>query len=188
MEEDQNWHKAELHGMEGFIPKNYIKMKAHPWYSGKVSRQRAEKILLKRQFRGAFLIRDSESSPGEFSISVNYGNQVMHFKVIREKKGKYYLWEEKFNSLNELVDYYKTTTIARKEQVFLRDLGEIQEPRKPKFVQAQFSFSAETPSQLSFCRGDILEIVDCSDAHWWRGTIGTKTGLFPRNYVFPLRI
>lgn len=27
---DQNWYKAELNGKDGFIPKNYIEMKAHP--------------------------------------------------------------------------------------------------------------------------------------------------------------
>ncbi|XP_058013150.1 GRB2-related adapter protein isoform X1 [Ahaetulla prasina] len=188
MEEDQNWYKAELLGLEGFVPKNYIKMKPYPWYCGKISRQGAEKALLKRQFRGAFLIRQSESSPGDFSISVNYGDQVLHFKVLREKKGKYHLWEEKFNSINELVDFYRTTTIAKKKQVFLRDHGEAQEPKKPTFVQAQFDFLAENPSQLSFSRGDILKILDCSDPHWWRGKLGVKMGLFPRNYVFPLRM
>ncbi|XP_062999148.1 GRB2-related adapter protein isoform X2 [Elgaria multicarinata webbii] len=186
MEDDLNWYKAELFGMEGFVPKNYIKMKPHPWYSGKISRQDAEKALLKRQFRGAFLIRESESSPGDFSISVNYSGQVVHFKVLREKKGKYHLWDEKFNSLNELVDFYRTSTIAKKGLLFLRDNGEMQE--KPKFVQAQFNFKAENPSQLSFCRGDVLEILDCSDPSWWRGKIGLKTGVFPRNYVFPLRV
>ena len=41
--------------------------------------------------------------------------------MLREASGKYFLWEEKFNSLNKLVDFYHTTTIAKKRQVFLRD-------------------------------------------------------------------
>lgn len=41
--------------------------------------------------------------------------------MLREASGKYFLWEEKFNSLNELVSFYHTTTIAKKRQVFLRD-------------------------------------------------------------------
>ncbi|XP_053133149.1 GRB2-related adapter protein isoform X2 [Hemicordylus capensis] len=188
MEDDQNWYKAELFGYEGLVPKNYIKMKPHPWYSGKISRQEAEQVLLKRQFRGAFLIRESESSPGEFSISVNYGDHVLHFKVLREKNSKYYLWDDKFTSINQLVDFYRTNSIAKKEQLFLRDHMKKQEPRTPKFVQAQFNFSAQNASQLSFQRGDIIEIQDCSDPDWWRGKIGVKSGLFPRNYVFPLRI
>lgn len=45
----------------------------------------------------------------------------------REKNGKYFLWEEKFNSLNELVDFYRTTTISKKQQIFLRDEDQSQE-------------------------------------------------------------
>ncbi|XP_054850911.1 GRB2-related adapter protein isoform X2 [Eublepharis macularius] len=186
MEDDQNWYKAELCGVEGFVPKNYIKMKSHPWYSGRIYRQVAEKILLKKNFRGAFLIRESESSPGDFSISVNYGEQVLHFKVLRERKCKYYLWEEKFNSINELVDFYRTNSIAKKQQIFLRDREESQE--KFKFVQAQFNFLAQDPTQLGFLRGDVIEILDCSDSNWWKGKVGVKSGFFPRNYVFPLRM
>lgn len=42
----------------------------HRWYAGRISRHLAEEQLLKRKYLGAFLIRDSESTPGEFSVSV----------------------------------------------------------------------------------------------------------------------
>ncbi|KGL96163.1 GRB2-related adapter protein [Charadrius vociferus] len=157
------------------------------WYAGRISRHLAEEQLLKRKHLGAFLIRDSESSPGEFSVSVNYGQHVQHFKVLRERNGKYFLWEEKFNSLNELVDFYRTTTIAKKQQIFLRDEDQTQEVRRPKFVQAQFDFSAHDGSQLPFLRGDIIEVLDCPDPNWWQGKIYGRVGLFPRNYVHPIR-
>ncbi|XP_054699274.1 GRB2-related adapter protein isoform X3 [Grus americana] len=146
MEDDQNWYKAELYGCEGFVPKNYIKVKPHP-----------------------------------------YGQHVQHFKVLRERNGKYFLWEEKFNSLNELVDFYRTTTIAKKQQIFLRDEDQTQEVRRPKFVQAQFDFSAHDGSQLPFLRGDIIEVLDCADPNWWQGKIYGRVGFFPRNYVHPIR-
>ncbi|NXK12014.1 GRAP protein, partial [Herpetotheres cachinnans] len=157
------------------------------WYAGRISRHLAEERLLERKHLGAFLIRDSESAPGEFSISVNYGQHVQHFKVLRERNGKYFLWEEKFNSLNELVDFYRTTTIAKKQQIFLRDEDQTQEVRRPKFVQAQFDFSAHDSSQLPFLRGDIIEVLDCPDPNWWQGKIYGRVGLFPRNYVHPIR-
>ncbi|NWS70621.1 GRAP protein, partial [Crotophaga sulcirostris] len=156
------------------------------WYAGRISRHLAEERLLKRNQPGAFLIRDSESAPGDFSISVNYGQQVQHFKVLRERNGRYFLWEEKFNSLNELVDFYRTTTIAKKEQIFLRDEDQTQEVRRPKFVQAQFDFSAHDSSQLPFLRGDIIEVLDYPDPNWWQGKIYGRVGLFPRNYVHPI--
>ncbi|NWI94793.1 GRAP protein, partial [Pitta sordida] len=166
---------------------------AHPaapgrWYAGRISRQLAEKRLLRINRQGAFLIRDSESTPGEFSISVNYGKDVQHFKVLRERNGKYFLWEEKFNSLNELVDFYRTTTIAKEEQIFLRDEDQTQEvPSRPQYVQAQFDFSGHEGSQLPFLRGDIIEVLDCPDPNWWQGKIYGRVGLFPRNYVHPIR-
>ncbi|KAH0503961.1 GRB2-related adapter protein [Microtus ochrogaster] len=242
MEDDQNWYKAELRGAEGFVPKNYIRVKPHPWYSGRISRQLAEEILMKRNHLGAFLIRESESSPGEFSVSVNclaatpatgyfrkvphtfsshpncaaaigysrrvpttfllsvpetqavltdfgsYGDQVQHFKVLREASGKYFLWEEKFNSLNELVDFYRTTTIAKRRQIFLCDEQPLPQPTRACFAQAQFDFSAQDSSQLSLRRGDIVEVVECGDQHWWRGRAGGRLGFFPRSYVQPVHL
>ncbi|XP_041257717.1 GRB2-related adapter protein isoform X1 [Onychostruthus taczanowskii] len=192
MEDDQNWYKAELFGREGFVPKNYIKVKPHPWYAGRISRHLAEERLLQRNHLGAFLIRDSESAPGEFSLSVSYGKHVQHFKVLRERNGKYFLWEEKFNSLNELVDFYRMTTIAKEQQIFLWDEDQAQEPsaslpvKRPRFVQAQFDFSAQEGSQLPFLRGDIIEVLGCPDPNWWQGKIYGRVGLFPRSYVHPI--
>ncbi|NXS37322.1 GRAP protein, partial [Pomatostomus ruficeps] len=156
------------------------------WYAGRISRQLAEERLLERNHPGAFLVRDSESTPGEFSLSVNYGKHVQHFKVLRERNGKYFLWEEKFNSLNELVDFYRMTTIAREQQIFLRDEEQTQEVKRPRFVQAQFDFSAPEGSQLRFLRGDIIEVLDCPDPNWWQGKIYGRVGLFPRSYVHPI--
>lgn len=39
------------------------------WYKGKMKRQEAEQLLMKQPHDGAFLIRASESSPGDFSLS-----------------------------------------------------------------------------------------------------------------------
>ena len=38
---------------------------------------------------GAFVVRVSESSPGDFSLSVKCGDGVQHFKVLRDAQGNY---------------------------------------------------------------------------------------------------
>ena len=40
------------------------------WYHGRITRNKAEELLLKQPIDGAFLIRESESTPGDFSLSV----------------------------------------------------------------------------------------------------------------------
>uniref|UniRef100_A0A7M4E7M7 Growth factor receptor bound protein 2 n=1 Tax=Crocodylus porosus TaxID=8502 RepID=A0A7M4E7M7_CROPO len=78
---DQNWYKAELNGKDGFIPKNYIEMKPHPWFFGKIPRAKAEEMLGKQRHDGAFLIRESESAPGDFSLSVNNLHMFRPFSI-----------------------------------------------------------------------------------------------------------
>ncbi|XP_072538937.1 GRB2-related adapter protein 2b [Salminus brasiliensis] len=117
----EDWYKAEKCGMIGFVPKNYITLNIPRWYQDNISRQEAESTL-KCQPIGAFIIRDSQSSPGDLSISVRHESDVQHFKVLQDKKGQYFLWDVKFTSLNKLVDYYTLNSVSK--QSFVRLLTE----------------------------------------------------------------
>uniref|UniRef100_A0A3B5L6S1 Osteoclast-stimulating factor 1 n=1 Tax=Xiphophorus couchianus TaxID=32473 RepID=A0A3B5L6S1_9TELE len=130
MEDD--WCKAEMNGQEGFIPKNYIDLQTPDWFKEDASRSQAEE-LLRHKTVGDFVIRGCQSSPGDFSISVKHENDVQHFKVMRDNKGQYFLWSEKFTSLNKLVEFYKTTSISKTKQICLQD--GCQEGRSPPAPQ-----------------------------------------------------
>ncbi|CAF2355388.1 unnamed protein product [Rotaria sp. Silwood2] len=129
-DEDLNWYKAEFKGQEGYIPKNYLDMVPNAWYYGKIARAEAEKILLQKDVNarrisqpdGAFLVRMCESSPGDFSLSVKYQDQVQHFKILRDGMGKYFLWAIKFDSINELIEYHRTTSVHRGQNLLLKDM------------------------------------------------------------------
>lgn len=60
-----------------------------------------------------------------FVALFRYGNDVQHFKVLRDGAGKYFLWVVKFSSLNELVEYHRTTSVSRNQQIFLRDIEQV---------------------------------------------------------------
>eukprot|EP00911_Craspedida_sp_UC1_P002320 UC1_evm1s1749 len=123
-QDDTNWYRAELDGKTGYIPANYISMQPHEWFHGRISRQTAEQVLLASPTDGAFLFRESESCPGGFSLSVRVNNHtgvhVQHFKILRDEGGKYFLWVQKFNSLNELINYHRSSSVSRAEQIFLQ--------------------------------------------------------------------
>uniref|UniRef100_A0ABI8AC65 GRB2 related adaptor protein 2 n=1 Tax=Felis catus TaxID=9685 RepID=A0ABI8AC65_FELCA len=116
----EEWFKAELGSQEGYVPKNFIDIQFPEWFHEGLSRHQAENLLMGKEV-GFFIIRASQSSPGDFSISVRHEDDVQHFKVMRDTKGNYFLWTEKFPSLNKLVDYYRTTSISKQKQIFLRD-------------------------------------------------------------------
>ena len=74
------------------------------------------------QHEGAFVVRVSESSPGDFSLSVKCGDGVQHFKVLRDAQGKFFLWVVKFNSLNELVEYHHSASVSRSQDIKLKEM------------------------------------------------------------------
>ncbi|XP_072298253.1 GRB2-related adapter protein 2a [Eucyclogobius newberryi] len=115
-----DWFKAEMNGQEGFVPQNYIEMTVPRWFQESANRSRAEELLRNREV-GEFVIRGCQSSPGEFSISVKHENDVQHFKVMRDCKGQYFLWSEKFTSLNKLVEFYKSASISKTREIYLND-------------------------------------------------------------------
>ncbi|XP_068438450.1 SH2/SH3 adapter protein Nck1 isoform X1 [Clinocottus analis] len=85
------------------------------WYYGKVTRHQAEVALNQRGVEGDFLIRDSESSPNDFSISLKAQSKNKHFKV-QLKETLYCIGQRKFNSMEELVEHYKKAPIFTSEQ------------------------------------------------------------------------
>ncbi|XP_046855317.1 growth factor receptor-bound protein 2-like [Xenia sp. Carnegie-2017] len=176
-ENDENWYKAEQNGRDGYIPATYIEMKPHQWYHGKISRSSAEELLMRQNIDGVFLIRESERSPGDFSLSVRYNNAVQHFKVLRDGSGKYFLWVVKFNSLNELVEYHRTSSVSRTQNIMLRDLNN--DKGKKTIVKALFDFVPQEEGELAFKRGDMIEVIEKEDPNWWKGKLNSNEGLFP---------
>lgn len=47
---------------------------------------------------------------------------MQHFKILRDSGGKYFLWVQKFDSLNELVKHHRTSSVSRSSTIFLQDM------------------------------------------------------------------
>lgn len=50
---------------------------------------------------------------------------------------------------------------------------------------ALYTFNGEQSGDLSFKKGDVINITKRSDSKddWWSGAIGGREGIFPANYV-----
>ncbi|CAH1785799.1 unnamed protein product [Owenia fusiformis] len=97
-------------GKLGWVPSNYIapvnSLDKFSWYHGQVSRNAAE-YLLSSGINGSFLVRESESSPGQRSISLRYEGRVYHYRISEDSDGKVYVTtEHRFYTLAELVHHH----------------------------------------------------------------------------------
>ncbi|XP_059714907.1 tyrosine-protein kinase Yes [Haemorhous mexicanus] len=105
-------------GKTGYIPSNYVapadSIQAEEWYFGKMGRKDAERLLLNPgNQRGIFLVRESETTKGAYSLSIRdwdevRGDNVKHYKIRKLDNGGYYITTRaQFESLQKLVKHYR---------------------------------------------------------------------------------
>ncbi|KAJ8360922.1 hypothetical protein SKAU_G00174470 [Synaphobranchus kaupii] len=119
LQESGEWWKAISisTGQEGFIPSNYVakdSLETEEWFFKGVSRKDAERQLLAPGNRvGSYMIRDSETSKGSYSLSVRDSDghstdTVKHYKIRTLDNGGFYISPRiTFSTLQDLVSHYK---------------------------------------------------------------------------------
>ncbi|XP_041651395.1 1-phosphatidylinositol 4,5-bisphosphate phosphodiesterase gamma-2-like isoform X2 [Cheilinus undulatus] len=179
------------------------------WFYSNLSRGQAEDYLLRIPRDGAFLIRSREGESDSYAITFRGDGKVKHCRI--QKEGNMYLLgtTTEFESLVELVNYFRKKPLYRK--IKLRypvtpelvdrfstekdcaSLYEVKtyvepneiEPALPQnTVRAIYSYQAKRPDELSFSIGALIHNVSKENDGWWKGDHGGKVQLFfPSNYV-----
>ncbi|XP_054433463.1 tyrosine-protein kinase Srms [Pteronotus mesoamericanus] len=98
----------------GLVPLAYVAKATpetpsdQPWYFSGLSRTEAQQLLLSpASAPGAFLVRPSESSQGDYSLSVRAHARVRHYRISTAADGSVYLQRGRlFPSLEELLAHY----------------------------------------------------------------------------------
>jgi len=172
------------------------------WYAGKMPRQKAEKLLVDCP-DSAFLVREAETRPGEYSLSVKYNNNVKHIKINRHGK----LYElapdaKSFECIQELVEHFQTHSLNRHFpgmettlSIPFKDAVGANAATDRTRAQAgigrarsRFAYVARSHDELTFERGVELTILSMEDPSldpgWYKGRMPNGTvGIFPANYV-----
>lgn len=103
---------------DGYVPSNYVAredtLETYEWYIGKISRKESERILLSTENGlGSYLIRESETAPGNFVLCVRSfqegkGDVVKHYKIkpLDDNKGFFITPRRTLPNLQELIKHY----------------------------------------------------------------------------------
>ncbi|KAM4618714.1 1-phosphatidylinositol 4,5-bisphosphate phosphodiesterase gamma-2 isoform 2-T2 [Polymixia lowei] len=179
------------------------------WFYSNLSRGQAEDYLLRIPRDGAFLIRQREGEPDSYAITFRGDGKVKHCRI--QKEGNMYLLgtTTEFESLVELVNYFRKKPLYRK--IKLRypvtpelvdrfstetdcaslydiktyvDPNEIEPSLPQSTVKALYGYNAVKHDELTFAKGALIHNVSKEDEGWWKGDYGGKLQLFfPANYV-----
>lgn len=89
-------------------------LKKKPWYYGSISREKCDQLLNEFGEPGDFLVRDSQTKSGDYSVSLQASDKNKHFRVLF-KDGVFCIGQRKFVSLDELIEHYKKAPIYTDE-------------------------------------------------------------------------
>ncbi|CAM4549571.1 unnamed protein product [Lepidochelys kempii] len=115
LSEDGDWWNVVslATGKECSVPSSHVAKVWHRWLYEGISREKAEELLLLPCNRsGSFLIRESQTRQGCYSLSVRHTNHsswdsVKHYRINRLENSWLYIAPRlTFPSLQALVDYY----------------------------------------------------------------------------------
>uniref|UniRef100_A0AAX7VPN4 Tyrosine-protein kinase n=1 Tax=Astatotilapia calliptera TaxID=8154 RepID=A0AAX7VPN4_ASTCA len=121
LEEHGEWWKAKslVNDKEGFIPSNYVAqadtMETEDWFFKDITRKDAERQLLAPANKpGAYLIRESETSKGSYSLSIRDvdaqgTDSVKHYKIRMLDNGGCYISPKiSFRDISSMIKHYHT--------------------------------------------------------------------------------
>lgn len=92
-------------------------MATEKWFHPNLSGRMAEELLLRKGIKGCFLIRPSQSSPDNLTLSVKQESGVVHIRIVKANE-LYHLQnfaDETFSTVNELVKYYIDNPMKEKD-------------------------------------------------------------------------
>ncbi|XP_044540312.1 src-like-adapter [Gracilinanus agilis] len=102
------WRAISLStGRESYIPGMCVAKVYHGWLFEGLGRDKAEELLLLPDTKmGSFMIRESETKKGFYSLSVRH-RQVKHYRIFRLPNNWYYISPRlTFQCLEDLVNHY----------------------------------------------------------------------------------
>ncbi|XP_069813187.1 src-like-adapter [Dendropsophus ebraccatus] len=102
------WRVVSLKtGRENYIPSKCVAKVYHGWLFDGVGREKSEQLLeLPEMKTGSFMIRQSETKKGTYSLSVKH-RQVKHYRIFRLPNNWYYISPRlTFQCLEHLVNHY----------------------------------------------------------------------------------
>ncbi|XP_041915431.1 ras GTPase-activating protein 1 [Alosa sapidissima] len=94
------------------------------WYHGKINKQEAYNLLMNVGQVCSFLVRPSDSTPGDYSLFFRTNENIQRFKICPTPSNQFMMGGRYYSSIDAIIDHYKREQIV--EGYYLREPVSIQ--------------------------------------------------------------
>ncbi|XP_056135301.1 intersectin-2b [Lampris incognitus] len=160
------WWTGSIGDRTGLFPSNYVKPKETDTYS--ISSKKKPEIA---QVTSAY----SSNGPGQLSLAP--GQLIL---ILSKNTSGYWLGELQARGKKRQKGWFPASHV----KILGSNSGKSTPAPQPVCqVIAMYDYTAANEDEMSFSKGQLINVLDRNDPDWWKGEINGVTGLFPTNYV-----
>ncbi|XP_029451899.1 intersectin-2 isoform X2 [Rhinatrema bivittatum] len=170
-QKNAEWWAGSIDGRQGIFPSNYVKPK-DPQSSGNAGKSGT----LNKKPEIAQVTSAYTATGGE-QLSLAPGQLIL---ILKKNPTGWWEGELQARGKKRQKGWFPATHV--------KVLGPGSDKATPAFspvcqVIAMYDYTANNEDELSFNKGQLINVISKDDPDWWQGEIGGITGLFPSNYV-----
>ncbi|XP_016064438.1 PREDICTED: intersectin-2 isoform X1 [Miniopterus natalensis] len=170
-QKDGEWWTGSIGDRTGIFPSNYVKPKDHESFGSAIKSGTSNKKPEIAQVTSAYAASGSEQ------LSLAPGQLIL---ILKKNTSGWWQGELQARGKKRQKGWFPASHVKL--------LGPSSERTTPAFhavcqVIAMYDYVASNEDELSFSKGQLINVLNKDDHDWWQGEINGVTGLFPSNYV-----
>ncbi|KAF7694482.1 intersectin-2a isoform X2 [Silurus meridionalis] len=167
MEKEGEWWKGCIGDQTGLFPSNYVKPKDSDSSKAGVSNKKPEVA----QVTAACTAMTAEQ------LNVTPGQLIL---VLNKNSCGWWLGELQARGKKRQKGWFHSSNVRLLEP----NSGKSTPAPQPLCqVIAMYDYKAANGDEMTFQKGQLINVLNKDDSDWWKGEINGVTGLFPTNYV-----
>ncbi|XP_067448433.1 intersectin-2b isoform X2 [Thunnus thynnus] len=160
------WWNGSIGDRTGVFPSNYVKPKETD----------ASSTSGKKKPEIAKVIR-AHSSTGPEQLSLENGQLIL---ILGKNVSGWWLGELQARGKKRQKGWFPASHV----KILGSNSGKSTPAPQPVCqVIAIYDYTAANEDEMSFSKGQLINVLDKNDPDWWKGELSGTTGLFPTNYV-----
>ncbi|XP_055256141.1 intersectin-2 [Moschus berezovskii] len=170
-QKDGEWWTGSIGDRTGIFPSNYVKPKDQEGFGNASKSGTSNKKPEIAQVTSAYAASGSEQ------LSLAPGQLIL---ILKKNTSGWWQGELQARGKKRQKGWFPASHVKL--------LGPSSERTTPAFhpvcqVIAMYDYTANNEDELSFSKGQLINVLNKDDPDWWQGEISGVTGLFPSNYV-----
>uniref|UniRef100_A0A670IBK9 Intersectin 2 n=1 Tax=Podarcis muralis TaxID=64176 RepID=A0A670IBK9_PODMU len=175
-QKDGEWWTGSIGDKTGIFPSNYVRPKD---YENSAAASKTGTLNKKPEIAQ---VTTAYTASGTEQLSLAPGQLIL---ILKKNSSGWWQGELQARGKKRQKGWFPATHVKLLGPSNERNTPRVWHHPHPVVCQviAMYDYRANNEDELSFSKGQLINVLNKEDADWWQGEINGSSGLFPSNYV-----